>query len=94
MSGVMHALFEAQVKRTPDAVAVAFRQQTLIYRELNEKSNQLARRLREWGVGPDTIVGLMVERSPEMIIGIFGILKAGGAYLPLSPAHPPPRVRQ
>ncbi|GGA37451.1 hypothetical protein GCM10007416_07950 [Kroppenstedtia guangzhouensis] len=93
MNRIMHLSFEARAEKNPDAVAVVFQRESLTYRELNEKSNQLARRLREHGVGPETVVGLMLERSLEMIIGIFGILKAGGAYLPLSPAHPPQRLK-
>ncbi|MEC2665143.1 AMP-binding protein, partial [Bacillus cereus] len=68
-------MFEEQVVRTPDEVAVIFKKETLTYKELNEKSNQLARLLREGGVGSDTVVGTMVERSIEMVVGIFGILK-------------------
>ncbi|MDA2704725.1 amino acid adenylation domain-containing protein [Bacillus cereus] len=93
MSTCIQKLFEEQVVRTPDEVAVIFKKETLTYKELNEKSNQLARLLREGGVGPDTVVGIMVERSIEMVVGIFGILKAGGAYLPLSPNHPSSRLQ-
>ncbi|SDW03851.1 amino acid adenylation domain-containing protein [Marininema mesophilum] len=93
MNPIMQLFFEAQVKRTPDAVAVTFGKQSLTYRELNTKSNQLASCLRKRGVGPETIVGVMVERSLEMMIGIFGILKAGGAYLPLSLSYPKKRLQ-
>ena len=78
-------LFEEQVERTPDNTAVVFEDQQLTYREFNEKSNRLARLLRDHGVKADCIVGIIVERSMEMIIGIMGVLKAGGAYLPIDP---------
>ncbi|WP_207750723.1 non-ribosomal peptide synthetase [Anaeromonas gelatinilytica] len=85
-------LFEEQVKKTPDNTAVVFEDEKLTYRELNEKANNLARVLRNKGVKADTIVGIMVERSLEMIIGIMGILKAGGAYLPIDPSYPKERI--
>ncbi|MGK3959181.1 non-ribosomal peptide synthase/polyketide synthase [Sorangium sp. So ce118] len=88
----IHALFEAQAEKTPDAVAVVFEGQKLTYRELNERANQLARHLRRLGVGPDVLVGLCVERSLEMVVGLLGILKAGGAYVPLDPAYPTERL--
>ena len=75
----LHQLFEEQVQRTPDAVAVVFGEQQLTYRELNARANQLARHLRGLGVGPEVLVGICVERSLEMVIGLLGILKAGGA---------------
>ena len=81
-------MFEEQVKKTPNSTALMFEDKTLTYGELNEKSNQLARQLREKGVKPDSIVGIMVYRSFEMIVGIMAILKAGGAYLPLDPEYP------
>jgi len=87
-----HELFEAQARRTPDAVAVEFEGVELTYRELNGRANRLAHNLRAHGVGPDTPVGICVERCPEMIIGILGILKAGGAYLPLDPTYPGERL--
>jgi amino acid adenylation domain-containing protein len=87
----IHQLFEAQAERTPDAVAAVFEGQELTYRELNRRSNQLARYLRTLGVGPEVLVGICVERSLEMIIGLLGILKAGGAYVPLDPAYPKER---
>ncbi|KJD52178.1 hypothetical protein UZ38_39070, partial [Bacillus amyloliquefaciens] len=80
-------LFAERAETSPDKTAVVFEDQTLTYRQLHERSNQLARFLREKGVQPDTAVGIMVDRSPEMIIGLLGILKAGGAYLPLDPAY-------
>ncbi|WP_426751162.1 amino acid adenylation domain-containing protein [Myxococcus sp. Y35] len=88
----LHALFEAQVARTPDAVAAVFEQQSLTYRELDARANQLAHHLRELGVGPDACVGLCVEHSLERIIGVLGILKAGGAYVPMDPALPRERL--
>jgi len=93
----IYELFEEQVDKTPDNVAVVyedrvFGQEQLIYRELNEKSNQLARMLREKGVVPDSIAAIMVERSLEMVICILGILKAGGAYLPIDPQYPRDRI--
>ncbi len=87
-----HQLFEAQVERTPEAVAVTFENQQLTYRELNRRANQLARHLKKLGVGPETMVGVCLERSPEMLIGLLGILKAGGAYVPLDPAYPAERI--
>ncbi|SFB47858.1 amino acid adenylation domain-containing protein, partial [Clostridium frigidicarnis] len=85
-------LFEAQVEKTPDNIAVIFEDKKLTYRELNEKANSLAKILRNKGVKADSIVGIMVERSLEMIIGIMGILKAGGAYLPIDPIYPKERI--
>ncbi|MCK4258971.1 MAG: amino acid adenylation domain-containing protein [Halanaerobiales bacterium] len=85
-------IFEEQVEKSTDNVALKYRDQEMTYLELNNKSNQLARVLREKGVGPDKIVGLMVERSFEMIIGILGILKAGGAYLPIDLENPVARI--
>ncbi len=85
-------LFEQQVERSPEAVAVVFEGQRLSYRELNEQANQLAHYLRAQGVRPDSLVGLCVERSVEMVVGIIGILKAGGAYLPLDPSYPQERL--
>ncbi|AFZ11266.1 amino acid adenylation domain protein [Crinalium epipsammum PCC 9333] len=88
----IHQLFEAQVERTPDAVAVVFEGQQLTYRQLNEKANQLAHYLQKLGVKPEVSVGICVERSLEMLVGILGIVKAGGAYLPLDPAYPDQRL--
>ena len=88
----IHQLFEEQVKRTPDSVAVVFEDKQLTYRELNGKANQLAHYLQNLGVGQDVLVGICVERSVEMIVGLLGILKAGGAYLPLDPNSPPDRL--
>jgi len=85
-------LFEAQAARTPDAVAVIYEDTRLSYGELDRRSNQLAHHLRKLGVGPEMVVGLCVERSLEMVIGLLGILKAGGAYLPLDPGYPADRL--
>jgi len=88
----IHQLFEEQVERTPDAIAVVFQEQQLTYRELNSRANQLAHYLQNLGVKPDVIVGICVDRSIEMLIGLLGILKAGGAYVPLDPAYPTERL--
>ena len=85
-------LFAAQAARTPAATAVVFEDQSLSYAELDARSSQLAHHLRALGVGPEVVVGLCVERSLEMLVGLLGILKAGGAYLPLDPAYPPERI--
>ncbi|HAN08992.1 MAG TPA: non-ribosomal peptide synthetase [Clostridiales bacterium] len=90
---VVHQLFEEQVESTPDNIALVFEEQKMTYRELNEKSNQLARVLRDKGVGPDKLVGIMVHRSLEMIVGIFAVLKAGGAYVPIDPEYPEERIK-
>jgi amino acid adenylation domain-containing protein len=84
---LIHQLFERQVKRTPDAVAVHHETESLTYAELNAKANQVARLLRQKGIGPDQTVGLCVERAVEMMTGLLGILKAGGAYIPLDPGY-------
>lgn len=88
----VHELLQAQAEKTPTAIAVRFEDESLTYRELNLRSNQLAHHLRARGVGPDVLVGLCVERSLDMLIGLFAILKAGGAYVPLDPAYPPERL--
>ena len=88
----LHGLFEAQVERTPDVVAVVFERQQLTYRELNTRANQLAHYLRKQGVGPEVLVGICIERSLEMVIGLLGVLKAGGAYVPLDPEYPKDRL--
>ncbi|MBW4636379.1 MAG: AMP-binding protein [Iphinoe sp. HA4291-MV1] len=84
----IHSLFEEQVLRTPDAVAVVYENQQLTYNELNCRANQLAHYLRSLGVGAEVLVGICVERSVEMVVGLLGILKAGGAYVPLDPQYP------
>jgi amino acid adenylation domain-containing protein/FkbM family methyltransferase len=88
----LHALIEAQAARTPDRVAVCFEQQTLSYGELNRRANQLARYLRELGVGQDVLVGIYMERSTAMVVCLLAILKAGGAYVPLDPSYPAQRL--
>jgi amino acid adenylation domain-containing protein len=88
----VHTLFEEQVVRTPAADAVVYGGRRLTYAELNARSNQLAHHLRELGIGPDQLVGVCVERSPELVIGLLGVLKAGAAYLPLDPSYPPERL--
>ncbi|WP_264312050.1 non-ribosomal peptide synthase/polyketide synthase [Pseudomonas putida] len=88
----IHSLIEAQVFATPDAPALVFGEQTLSYAQLNGKANQLAHKLRELGVGPDVLVGIAMERSLEMVIGLLGIVKAGGAYVPLDPEYPQDRL--
>jgi amino acid adenylation domain-containing protein len=90
---LIHELFEAQVERTPDAVAVVYEEQVLTYSEINGRANQLARYLRSKGVGPDQLVAICVERSVEMVVGLLGILKAGGAYVPLDPNYPTERLQ-
>lgn len=88
----LHGLFEEQVLRTPDKPALVFRDKSLSYVELNERANALARILRSQGATPDTIVGLLVDRSMEMIIGALGILKAGAGYAPIDPQYPDDRI--
>ncbi|NCR22135.1 MAG: amino acid adenylation domain-containing protein, partial [Microcystis aeruginosa L111-01] len=88
----IHQLFEEQVERTPNAVAVVCSGQQLTYNELNRRANQLAHYLQSLGVKPDELVGICVERSLEMIVGLLGILKAGGAYVPLDPDYPIERI--
>ena len=88
----IHQLFEEQVERTPDVVAVVYEDKQLTYRELNATANQLAHYLQKLGVGPEVLVGIFVERSLEMMVGLLGILKAGGAYVPLDPAYPKERL--
>ncbi|MFK0730682.1 MAG: amino acid adenylation domain-containing protein [Gloeotrichia echinulata HAB0833] len=88
----IHQLFEEQVERNPDAVAVVFEEQQLTYDELNCRANQLAQYLRSLGVSADVLVGICVERSLEMVVGLLGILKAGGAYVPLDPDYPTERL--
>jgi aspartate racemase len=89
----VHELFEAQVQRSPDAVAAVHGSEQITYGELDTRANQLAHHLRQRGVGPDVLVGLCVERSLRMLVGMLGILKAGGAYLPLDPSYPQERLR-
>lgn len=88
----LHQLIEEQAARTPDQPALAFEQQRLTYGELNRRANQLAYHLRGLGVGPEVIVGLLIERSLELIVGILGILKAGAAYVPIDTTYPQERI--
>ncbi|ENQ3112647.1 amino acid adenylation domain-containing protein [Bacillus cereus] len=89
----LHELFERQAMIYPNAIAVTYEKEKVTYRQLNERANQLAHYLQKKGIGPDTLVGLCVERSLEMIVGILGILKAGGAYVPLDPTYPEQRLQ-
>jgi amino acid adenylation domain-containing protein/non-ribosomal peptide synthase protein (TIGR01720 family) len=91
-SGTVVDLVEEQAAKRPDAVAVVLEDRWLTYSEVNARANQLARRLCELGVGPERLVGLSMERTPEMVVGVLGILKAGGAYLPLDPSYPRERL--
>ncbi len=88
----LHHLFEIRARRCPDAPAVIFENRTLSYRELDRRANQTAHYLRELGAGPEVVVGISIERSPEMLVGLLGILKAGAAYLPLDPTYPAARL--
>src|SRR5208282_2216183 len=88
----LHQLIEEQVERTPNQVALVFEQQKLTYGELNRRASHLAFQLRSLGAGPDVPVGLFIERSLEMVIGMLGILKAGAAYLPIDAAYPQDRI--
>ncbi|CAJ6558765.1 syringomycin synthetase [Burkholderia pseudomallei] len=90
----IHQLFEAQVDRKPEAIALTFDGQRLSYAELNARANRLAHYLQARGVGPDRLVALCAERGIEMVVGLLAILKAGGAYVPLDPSHPPERLRR
>lgn len=92
LDATLHRMFEAQVARTPRNVAVFYEGAALTYDDLNTRANQLARRLRREGVTPGSLVGLCVERSLEMVVGIFGVLKAGGAYVPMDPSYPEDRL--
>ncbi|MDQ0418593.1 amino acid adenylation domain-containing protein [Croceifilum oryzae] len=91
--GTIHAWFEEQVAKTPEAIAVVCEKETLTYRELNERSNQLAHYLQKKGVGCESLVGISVSRSSEMVVGLLGIMKAGGAYVPIDPSYPESRLR-
>jgi len=88
----LHELFEGQVARSPDGLAVAFEAAQITYAELNRRANQLAHHLRELGVGQGVLVGICMERSVEMVVGLLGIMKAGGAYVPLDPEYPKERL--
>jgi amino acid adenylation domain-containing protein len=88
----LHEMFEEQVERTPDQIAVVYDEQQVSYAELNERANQLAHYLRQQGVGAEVLVGILMERSVEMVVALMGVLKAGGAYLPLDSAYPQERL--
>jgi amino acid adenylation domain-containing protein len=90
---LLHALFEEQAERTPASTAVVFENESLTYRELNARANQLAHYLQGKGVGPDTLVGVCLERSLNVVVALLGVLKAGGAYVPLDPSYPPDRLQ-
>ncbi|KAF9343006.1 hypothetical protein BGX26_006442, partial [Mortierella sp. AD094] len=89
----MHQMFEEQVSRSPEAVAVVFEDRKISYAELNARANSVAHRLRDLGIKPDTLVAICMERSPEMVVGLLAIMKAGGAYVPIDPAYPGERLR-
>jgi non-ribosomal peptide synthetase component F len=100
MDKTLTQLFEAQVDKTPDNVALVFEEESLTYRQLNEIANQLAHAIRAYyqnknsqGIKPDTLIGLYLDRSLDMVISILGVLKAGGAYVPISPEYPQLRVQ-
>ena len=88
----MHRLFEEQVLRTPDDIALVYEDRQLTYAELNTAANRLAHALMGLGVSPNVMVGLCIERSVEMVVGLLAILKAGGAYAPLDPVYPMERL--
>src|SRR5262249_40727885 len=88
----IHGLFEAQVEKTPDAIALVFEDQRLTYRQLNNRANQIAHHLQKLGVGPEALVGICLERSIDLIVAILATLKAGGAYIPLDPMYPKDRL--
>jgi amino acid adenylation domain-containing protein len=90
--GLLHELIERQVEKSPQLPAVTFENKTLTYAELNQRANQLANHLRKLGVGPDVLVGVFMERSIEMVVGLVAILKAGAAYVPIDPEYPQDRV--
>lgn len=91
-SRCIHQLFEEQVQRTPEAVALVCEERQLTYRELNQRADQLAARLQKLGVGPDVLVGVCMRRSLEMVVALYAIHKAGGAYLPMDPNYPRERL--
>src|SRR6185369_5352211 len=90
---LIHELIEQQAARTAESIALIYEQERLSYRELNERANRLGHYLQQQGVGPETVVGILLERSAEMVLALLGTLKAGGAYLPLDPSYPPERLR-
>lgn len=89
---MIHQLFEKQVEQAPDKTAAYFEESHLTYQELNDRAEKLAQQLRFMGVGPDVLVGFLVERSLDVVVGLLAILKAGGAYIPLDPSHPASRI--
>ncbi|WP_432409140.1 amino acid adenylation domain-containing protein [Wukongibacter sp. M2B1] len=89
----IHQMFEDQVEKSPDNIALSYKSTKITYRELNSKANQLGRKLREKGVEPGTLVSVMTNRGPEMIIGILAVLKAGGAYVPVDIEYPSDRIK-
>ena len=89
----LHELFEAQVARMPQAIAVVCGEQRVTYEELNAWANEVARRLREVGVGPDALVAVCLERGVPMVVALLAVGKAGGAYVPLDPSYPLERLR-
>src|SRR5215813_11688725 len=92
-SKCLHQLFAERAALTPGAIAVKFNDQGITYAELNDRANRLARTLLNRGVGRETLVGICLERSLEMVVGLLGILKAGGAYVPLDPGYPRERLQ-
>jgi amino acid adenylation domain-containing protein len=93
ISGSMLSLFTAQAQQTPEAIALSWHSERISYRELDERSNRLAHHLRERGVGLEQVVGVLGQRTPELVVTLLAILKTGAAYLPLDPAYPAPRLR-
>src|SRR5438128_11125029 len=93
MMATVPTVFDAQAERAPESIAVVCGDYQVTYGALNERANRVAHRLWNLGVGPEVVVGLCVERSVEMVVGLLGILKAGGAYLPIDPEHPQARIR-
>ena len=89
----VHSMFEKQANLTPDSVAVVFDKDRQTYREINARANQIAHLLQSIGVGPESFVGIYIERTPEMLAGVLGVLKAGGAYVPIDHNYPPERVK-
>src|SRR5690349_5109040 len=90
----VHELFERQVRRTPHQIAVCHRHRTMTFRALNAAANRCARALRSRGVAPGVLVGVLGERTPELVAALLGVMKAGGAYVPLDPSHPAERRAQ
>src|SRR5262249_9454803 len=88
----LQQLFEAQVQRSPNQIALVFQDRQYTYQELNRRANQLAHYLKKAGVGPEVCVGICLERSLEMVAGLLGVLKAGGTYVPLDPTYPRDRL--